>query len=202
VGEWVTRTAVLAALAACGSGGADAGRSPVERAIDEALGARFGVAVTTRCFHFAPACEAKLQDGTSLPISVVRRGTETEWRVIGLVVTSDPLEAYLRDSVADLGAPQTVRCAPRVRRIRAGERIECWLERGGKGFVTVFGDGRVSLEVELHAPAANARSELVTPARDQELLRRSKMLDSAEETGEEPVAPPDAGELQVPPTAR
>lgn len=193
----VTRcTLVLAAcaLAACGGGEASPTRSPVERSIDEALGARFGVTVVARCFDLAPVCDARLPDGVSLPISVIRRGAEFEWHVIGLVVTSDQLEAYLRDEVTDLGAPQAVRCAPRIRRIAAGDRIECWLERGGKGFITVRADGSLSIEVVLDASSANARSELITPARDLELMRASKALDSAEESGEDPPPTPAAAE--------
>lgn len=165
-------------------------RSPLERSIDDTLRARFGVTVATRCFELAPVCEARLPDGLALPVSVLRRGAEWEWHVIGLVVTADQLEAYLHDEVAELGAPQGVRCAPRIRRIAAGDRIECWLERGGKGFVTVRDDGSLSIEVVLDASSANARSELVTPARDLELLRASKALDSAEESGEDPPPTP------------
>lgn len=183
---------VVAALAACGSGEPSAARSPLERSIEDALGTRFGVAVTARCFEAAPVCEARLPDGLSLPISVIRRGPAWEWHVIGLVVTSDQLEAYLRDEVTGLGAPQAVRCAPRIRRIAASDRIECWLERGGKGFVTVRADGSLSIEVVLDTSGADARSELITPARDLELIRASKLLDSSEESGEEPPPTPAA----------
>ncbi len=194
VGIRVSPALVVAALAACGTRESSHAPSPVERSIDDALRARFGVAVATRCFEFAPVCEARLPDNLSLPISMVRRGPEWEWSVIGLVVTSDQLEAYLRDEVTDLGAPQAVRCAPRIRRIAAGDRIECWLERGGKGFITVRQDGSLSIEVVLDVSGANARSELITPARDLELTRASKALDSAEETGEDPSPTPAAVE--------
>ena len=194
VGIRVFHSLVAVALAACGSGESSTSRSPVERSIDDTLRTRFGVAVVTRCFALAPVCEARLPDGLSLPISVLRHGRDWEWSVIGLVVTSDQLEAYLRDEVIELGAPQAVRCAPRIRRIAAGDRIECWLERGGKGFITVRGDGSLSIEVVLDASAANARSELITPARDLALMRASKALDSAEETGEEPSPTPAAVE--------
>nr|MBA3454529.1 hypothetical protein [Deltaproteobacteria bacterium] len=40
--------------------------------------------------------------------------------------------------------------------------------------------------------------EQVTPARDLELMRASKALENAEETGEEAVVAPDAGALHVP----
>ncbi|MBA3455010.1 MAG: hypothetical protein H0T42_18115, partial [Deltaproteobacteria bacterium] len=163
MGGRITQALVLAAVAACGSDDPSHARSPVERSIDATLRARFGVAVVSQCFELAPVCEARLPDGISLPISVIRRGAEWQWHVIGLVVTSDQLEAYLRDEVSDLGAPQGVRCAPRIRRMIAGDRVECWLERGGKGFFTVRGDGSLSVEVVLDAASANARSEQVTP---------------------------------------
>lgn len=198
----VTHALVVAAVAACGTSERTPRRSPVERAIDEALGARFRAAVVTRCFDHAPVCEARLPDGSALPISVVRRGAEWEWRVIGLVVTSDELEAYLRDELADLGAPQGVRCAPRIRRISAGDRIECGLAGGGKGFVTVHADGSISVEVVLEEAAANARSERLTPAHELELFRASAALDRAGETGEDEAATPDAGELGVSPAPR
>jgi len=192
VGERVTLALLVALASACGRDETGEARSPLERAIEDTLGARFKIPVVARCFAFAPACEVKLPDGFSLPIAVIRRGREVEWRTIGLVVTSDELESYLRAEVAELGAPQEVRCAPRIRRIQAGDRIECWLARGGKGFVTVRGDGSTSVEVVLDAASANARSELVTPARDTELLRASKVLDSAGETGEDERPAPDA----------
>lgn len=185
MGERVTLALLLALASSCGRDAAQAKRSPLELAIENTLGARFKTPVVARCFDVAPACDVKLPDGGSLPIAVIRRGTDVEWRAVGLVVTSDELESYLRAEVAELGAPQDVRCAPRVRRIQAGDRIECWLARGGKGFVTVREDGSTSVEVVLDAASANARSELVTPARDTELLRASKVLDSAAETGED-----------------
>jgi len=202
VSAWVASAVVVALVAACGTRERTLERSPVERAIDEALGARFGAAVVTRCFEYAPVCEARLPDGSALPISVVRRGPAWEWRVIGLVVTSDELEAYLRDELADLGAPQGVSCAPRIRRIAAGDRIECGLAGGGKGFVTVRADGSISVEVVLEEAAAKARSERHTPARELELFRASAALDRAGETGEDEAAPPDAGELGVSPGPR
>jgi hypothetical protein len=202
VGARVTHALLVAVVAACGSGDRPRGRSPVERAIDKTLGARFGTAVVTRCFEHAPVCEAKLADGSSLPISVMRRGTSWEWHVIGLVVTADKLEAYLRAEVAELGAPQGVQCAPQVHRITAGDRIECSLARGGKGFITVRGDGSLSVEVVLDATSANARSERITPARDLELIRASRALEHSEEMDEEEGPTPDAGELQVLPAPR
>lgn len=202
VRERLTPALIAAVLGACGSSEPAAHRSPVERSIDETLERRFGEAVVTRCFHLAPVCAAKLADGTSLPISVIRRGAEWEWRVLGLVVTADQLEDYLRAEVNELGAPQQVTCAPRIHRISAGDRIECGLARGGKGFVTVRGDGSLSIEVVLDASSAKARSEPITPARDLELTRTSRALEHSEEMGEEEGPAPDAGALPVPPTPR
>jgi len=198
-----THAVIVAMAAACGSDDRGARRSPVERAIDEALVARLRVPVVTRCFDFAPACEVRLPDGGRLPVSVIRRGPVWEWQLIGLVVTADQLEPYLRATVAELGAPQDVRCVPRIQRITAGDRIECGLAHGGKGFVTVRADGSTSVEVVLDAVAAAARSEPLTPARELELVRASRKLADAEETGEEEeVATPDAGELHVSPSPR
>lgn len=142
-----------------------------------------------------PPCVAQLPDGTRLPIDLAFRDGGWDWHVRGLVVTTDQLEAYVRDELADLGAPQDVRCVPRVRAIAPGEQIACELARGGKAFVTVRGDGTTSLEVALDANAATARSELVTPARDRELEQLSRALAHAEgdEEGDDSPQPGDAG---------
>lgn len=186
--------ALLALALACGRDQAHSS-SILERTIDAELGKRLGVGVSTRCFGLLPACVTLLPDGGALPIVLERIGTSWEWHVDGVVITTDALDRYLREEVADLGAPQDVRCAPRIRRIVPGERIECWLEHGGKAFVVVRLDGSTSVEIVLDAAAAAARSEPVTPANDDALSRTSRSLEDAEEDGEDDDQPPaDAGD--------
>jgi hypothetical protein len=178
----VRRTHLLALTAAAVACGRDASRdvpaaSPLERVIDDALHKRFGVAVSTRCPFYIPVCRALLPDGTALPISLRPAGADLEWRVDGLVIATDAIEAYLRDELGDLGAAQGVRCAPRIRRVEPDDRIECWLANGGKAFVIVRKDGTTSVELALDAAAANARSEVITPKRDHELTHLSRTLE-------------------------
>lgn len=198
--DWVLCGAFC--LAACGGKSPPDEPTPLEAAIDRALTARFGVPVVTGCSGLIPPCKTLLPDGTQLPIELAWRGGGWDWWVKGLVITTDQLEAYLRDEVADLGAPQGVRCAPRIRVIAANERIECWLAHGGKAFVDVHADGTTAVEVVLDAAAANARSELVTPERERELEAASRALakmaddepgDEDEHAHEVP-SPPGAGE--------
>lgn len=161
-------------IAACGRDhGAAAEATPVERAIDEELARRFGVAVVTRCPPYVPTCTAKLPDGSTLPILL----DHGEWKVLGMVVVSDVLEEYVRAELADLGAVQGVRCAPRVRRVAPNERIECWLAHGGKAFITVHADGSTAVEIALDAAAAAARSEPESP----ELVNASHALEHVED---------------------
>jgi hypothetical protein len=144
-----------------------------------------------------PPCAVRLPDGTDVPIDLTWTARGWDWRVRGLLITTDEIEAYLRDEVSDLGAPQGVRCAPKIRVITAGERIECWLARGGKAFVTVRADGTTAIELAMDATAANARSELVTPARERELDSASRALEHADDDGvteHEDELPSDAGD--------
>lgn len=200
--DWVIGGALC--LAACGGSRAPDEPSPLEAAIDRGLTARFGVPVVTACTGLIPPCTTRLPDGSVLPIELAWRSGGWDWWVRGLVITTDQLEAYLRDEVADLGAPQGVRCAPRIRAIAANERVECWLAHGGKAFVDVHADGTTAVEVVLEAAAANARSELVTPERERELEATSRALakmaddedegDDAHDDAHEVPSPPDAGE--------
>jgi hypothetical protein len=203
VGARFTCALLIAASLGCGRDRPPSARTRIERAIDRELGARFGVGVATYCHPLAPGCVTRLPDGSSLPISLMKLGKEWEWRVVGLVISTDELEAYLREEVADLGAPQGVRCAPKIRRIDPDDRVECWLARGGKAFVTVRADGSTSVEVVLDAQSANARSELITPAREQELSTTSRALERSENfDDDEESRPADAGELLAPAPAR
>ena len=151
---------------------------------------RLGVAVTTACTGLYPPCVTELPDGVQLPIDLAWKDGGWDWRIRGLVITTDELEAYVRDEVAALGAPQGVRCAPRIQVIVPGDRIRCGLARGGMAFVTVRADGTTAVEIALDPAAANARSELVTPARAEELERTSRALShGADDEEEEVVAP-------------
>ncbi|MGE0398525.1 MAG: hypothetical protein AB7T06_17595 [Kofleriaceae bacterium] len=176
--------------------------SPLERSIAASIGERLGVPVVARCMGLV-ACVTLLPDGDHIPI-VTWPGKDGawEWRVDGLLVASDVLERYLREVVREMGAPQDVRCSPKLRRIAPEGRVECWLANGGKAFVTVRADGTTSVEVELDKAAADARSEVVTPARDDEMTRSSRALEREEgdgEDGDEPAAPTDANTVEFAP---
>lgn len=195
-------------LAACGGRGASDAPTPLEAAIAHALTERFGVPAVTSCWGLVPPCTARLPDGTELPIDLAWKNGGWDWWVHGLVITTDQLEAYLRDEVSDLGAPQGVRCAPRIRVITPNERIECGLARGGKAFVDVHPDGTTGIEVVLDAAAAAARSEPLTPERERELEQASRALakmaddepdderdeDRDDDRNHEVPSPPDANE--------
>lgn len=191
VGAVVTRSVVLAAIVACGHEDRPSGAATLEQAIARDLGQRLHLAVHARCFRFGPACSAHLPDGTALPIALARRGGAWEWRVVGLVVTTEQLEAYLRAEIAELGSPQEVTCAPRIRRLAPDDRIACALGGGGTAFVTVRADGSTSVEVALDPAAATARSEA---PRDEVLSATSTALEhDRDEDGEddaEGAAPP------------
>jgi len=180
VGALDTRCAlVLAGAIACGDRSPERAvktATPLDVAIAQQLGARLGVPIAVRC-PTAQACEAVLPDRGTLPISVRQVAGGWDWHVDGLIVTTDQLEAYLRDEVAALGAAQAVRCAPRIRALVAGERIECRLAHGGAAFVTVRADGTTAFEIELDAAAAAARSDEVSPDRDRALAELSRGLD-------------------------
>jgi hypothetical protein len=125
------------------------------------LSARLGMAVSVQCTALPPACTATLPDQVRVPIHLELRHDGWTWRVDRLVVTADPIEAYLRDALLDLGALQTVSCAPRIRILDPGDRIACTLEHRGKAFVTVSGDGTFAVEIELDPRAAAARAEAI-----------------------------------------
>jgi hypothetical protein len=200
VGRPSTASLLIFAGIACGSDHTGHDASPLERSIATSIGGRLGVPVVARCVGLV-ACVTLLPDGDRIPIVTwpTSHG-EWEWRVDGLLVASDTLELYLRDVVNELGAPQEVKCAPKLRRIAPGDRVECWLAHGGKAFVTVRADGSTSVEVELDKTAADARSEVVTPARDDEMTKTSRALaneEGDEDDGDE-VAPVDAAVQSAP----
>ena len=170
--------AIAGALAGCGTTPVDpsVGDQPsdFERTIASELSFRLGVAVTARCAAFPVMCHVVLPDRRTLPVDLHAAGSSIEWQISGLILTTDAIERYLRGELADLGASQEVRCAPRIQRLAAGERILCGLANGGIAFVTVHLDGSFGLELELSAGAARARSE---PEATAELVKRSHAVD-------------------------
>lgn len=190
------------ASTACESDRTGRDASPLERAIATSIGARLGVPVVARCWGLV-GCVTLMPDGDRIPIiTSPNRDGEWEWRVDGLLVASDVLERYLRDVIGEMGVSQDVKCSPKVRRIAPGDRVDCWLSGGGKAFVTVREDGSTSIEVELDKAAADARSEVVTPALDDQMTKASHALyDQGEDSdGDEPAspAPPDAAVQSAP----
>lgn len=175
---------MLIVTLACSSGQSGApGResSRVEAAIEQELGARVGVPLRVRCVWIAPSCRATLPDGSHLPLAVGVRDGELVWRLDGALVLADDIEAYLRDALVDLGAPQVARCGARIRTIAVGDRVQCQLQQGGKAFVMVNADGTTSMEIALDPVAGEARAEPVSIEREESLLDMSRKLESAEE---------------------
>ncbi|MEO8707011.1 MAG: hypothetical protein ABI867_43690 [Kofleriaceae bacterium] len=127
------------------------------------LSARVGATVSVQCTALPPACTATLPDRVRVPIRLELRHDGWRWSLEGLLVTSDPIERYLRDALLDLGALQAVSCGPRIRLLERGDRIVCTLEHAGKAFVSVSGDGTFAVEIELDALAAAARAESIDP---------------------------------------
>ena len=194
------RVAVLAtALVACGRDDGPRPRSELEAAIDAELHRRFGVTARTRCLGIFPGCHARLPDGALLPIAVTALANGGwEWQVDGMVIESAPVEAYLRDELAAMGAAQDATCGPPIRRVVAGERLECALANGGTAFVTIRADGSTAFELELDPIAARIRSEPLTAAHEEALTRASRALEAAEASaadGEDEGPPPaEAGD--------
>lgn len=129
--------------------------SHLEEMITTQLSAKLGRKATVSCT--LTNCKADLGDAV-LPIAIAKGSGEMSWSVDGLLVRAAPIEAYLRDALVDLGAPQTVACGPAIRSVHAGARIECALERGGKAFAVISADGTFSTEIDLDPAAAKARS--------------------------------------------
>lgn len=162
----VGRTAILVIAAlqgACGDSPREAPAitsptvrpSHLEETIATQLSAKLGRQATVSCT--LTNCNADLGDAV-LPIAIAKGSGEMSWSVDGLLVRAAPIEAYLRDALVDLGAPQTVSCGPAIRSVHPGARIECALERGGKAFAMIAADGTFSTEIDLDPAAAKARS--------------------------------------------
>lgn len=168
--------------------------SPLETGIARDLTARFAMPVTVSCIAVGAipiTCTATLLDGTALPIVIENAGKDAwGWRVDGIVIESRAIVAHVEAELDALGVREGVTCGPRIQVLRPGERVSCTLSGGGAAFVQVAADGTTVLEVALTAATAAARAELVTPAREDDLLRRSRELGrvTSESDGEEPVA--------------
>jgi hypothetical protein len=156
--------------------------SRLEQAIEKELGARVAVPVRAQCAWLPPSCRATLPDGTQLRLSLSARHGEVEWRLAGALVLADDVEVYLREALADLGAPQVARCGARIRAVDAGDRLECGLQNGGRAFVLVNGDGTTAVEIVLDPVAAAARGEVI---RDAELVKTSKELEKTDTDDED-----------------
>ncbi len=184
---------------ACGSDHTGHDASALERSIATSIGERLGVPVVARCMGLV-ACVTLLPDGDRIPIITwPGKNGAWEWRVEGLLVASDVLERYLREVVREMGAPQDVKCSPKLRRIAPNDRVDCWLANGGKAFVTVRADGSTSVEVEPDKVAADARSEVVTPARDEQMTKSSRALEDEDDDGEGDEPAIDAGAVESAP---
>ena len=174
----------MVSLVACGDHtNRQAGSTPFETAIARTLTARLAIPVSATCtvtLGIPAACEARLFDGTRLPIAITSAGTEWAWRVAGLVVDTVPVAAYVDARLAELAVAQRASCGARFLVVAPGDRIGCRLSGGGIAFVRVAGDGTASLELDLDAASAAARGEPVTPARDRELTAISLALDGVE----------------------
>jgi hypothetical protein len=132
------------------------GPSHLEATIARELSDKLGHPVKVSC---GTAGCVGLDPNVTIPIAVEHASDGWSWRVRGLIVKSQPIEAYLGSELADLGAPQAVHCSPAVHVIDAGDRIACTLGGGGKAFAIVRADGSFSTEIELDPKAADARTQ-------------------------------------------
>lgn len=172
--------------------------SPLETSIARDLTARLHAPVTASCVQAGTVgakCEAQLAGGMKLPIEVRSEGKEWTWRVVGLVIETAPVVAYVNATLGDLHVAQQANCGPAVVVVQPGERVGCKLSGGGMAFVQFAKDGTASLELAIDPAAGSARGEVVTPARDRELTAISKALENLEGESEEDeeVVPGDGG---------
>ena len=188
-------------LVACRDHGATSERvrkSPLETSIARDLTARLHAPVTASCVQagtIGAKCEAQVEGGMKLPIEVRSEGKEWTWRVVGLVIETAPIVAYVNATLVDLHVAQQANCGPAVVVVQPGERVGCKLSGGGMAFVQFAKDGTASLELAIDPAAGSARGEVVTPARDRELTAISKALENLEGESEEDeeVVPGDGG---------
>lgn len=176
------------ALVACGSSPESTPavrENKLETAIARDLAAKLGAAPAVRCallWSIPIRCTATLPDHSTVAIAIRDTGTQYAWRVIGTIFPVAPLEKFVEDELADLGAAQNVFCGARIQHV---DRLVCELERGGKAFVAIAADGTPSVELALDPAAAKARSD--GPA---DLEHRSKALAHTEDDDDEVDSPP------------
>jgi hypothetical protein len=180
-------TLIVIVTAACGSEPTRSQpreSSRIESAIERELGAHVRVPLRVWCAWIPPSCRATLPDGSHVPIRLSVKDRELGWRLDGTLVLADDIEAYLRDALVDLGAPQVARCGARIRSLAPGDRVQCQLQNGGKAFVVVNAGGTTALEILLDPVAGDARAEVVTIEREKSLLEMSRKLEAATDGGE------------------
>ncbi len=176
-------TLFLAVTTACASDRQTAERresTRIELAIERAVSERVRVPIRARCAWLPPACRVFLPDRSTLDVRLGVRDGEIEWRLDGALVLADDLEAYLRDALAEMGAPQVARCGARIRSVAPGDDVQCALQNGGRAFVVVNADGTTAVEIVLDRAAGEARSEVITTERDEMLLQMSRKLEHAD----------------------
>ena len=181
------RIATLFVLATAACSGERAERQTrdstrAEASIEHALGERVGARLLVRCVWLPPRCRAYLPDGSDLALRVFAEHRAVMWSVDGVLVVADEIEAYLRETLAEMGVPQVARCGVRIRVIGTGDRIECALQNGGKAFAVANADGSTAIEIVLDPAAGAARTELV---RDDELQRMSEKLEHGDDEADE-----------------
>lgn len=177
---WPRLVLVGTSLVACGGQPASRERGPtaLEAEIERELGARAGVPIRVRCVALPLGCTAALPDRRTVAIRLRGTRDKIEWSLDGVLVRAAPIEQYLRDTLADLGAPQAVACGPGVQVLAADQRIACTLDGGGTAFVRVRGDGSYGFELALEPGSGSAVS-------DADLVHMSKQLEAADEPASE-----------------
>ena len=154
----------------------------VEAAIEHALGERVGTRLLVRCVWLPPRCRAYLPDGGELDVRMFAASGQLVWGLDGALVVADDIEAYLRETLAEMGVPQVARCGVRIRTVAAGDRVECALQNGGRAFVVANDDATTTIEIVLDPAAGVARTELV---RDEELQQMSEKLEHADDEADD-----------------
>lgn len=174
----VALTCVASAGCHCRDAPAGPQPTPLEAAITQQLGRRAGATVTVQCTMTPPRCAARMPDHAVLPIALASDRGAWTWRVDGLLVRAQDLEAMITGALTDLAVPQEVACGARVRRVAPDDRVMCELGQGGRAFVVIHADGTTTLELALDAAAGAARAGEPTPADDRALEQMSGRLES------------------------